>query len=220
MKVIFLEDIAGTADAGEVKNVKNGFARNYLLPKGLAAPATPDQLQRIHAIEKNAHANRLKFSDEWSEVAKLIEGTTVPVEVRVGPTGRLFGSVTGRQIAEKLTEATGREIDHRQVLLGTAIHDPGNFPVSIHLYRDVVADVTVSVIPEGLTEEETAAMAALSEEAEAFFAESEAAKAAEGAAGSESAEGEGEADATSDQGPSDASASDVSEDEAASEEAK
>ena len=66
MKVIFLEDVAGTADAGDVKVVKNGFARNFLLPRNLAAPATPDQLQRLHAIQKTAQEKRLKFSEELS----------------------------------------------------------------------------------------------------------------------------------------------------------
>ena len=164
MKVIFLKDVPETADAGEVKEVKNGFARNYLLPKGLAAPATPDQLQRVRAIEKAAHETRLKFSDEWNVVAEAIAGTKVSVEVRVGPSGRLFGSVTGRAIAEKLTEATGRQIDHRQVLLGTAIHEPGDYPVNIRLYREVQAEVIVSVIPEGYSPEEAAAMEALAEE--------------------------------------------------------
>ena len=164
MRVIFLKDVPETADAGEVKEVKNGYARNYLLPRGLAAPATPDQLQRVRAIEKAAHETRLKFSEEWEVVAEAIAGTTVEVEVRVGPSGRLFGSVTGRAIAEKLTEATGRQIDHRQVLLGAAIHEPGDYPVNIRLYRDVQAEVTVSVIAEGLSPEEAAAMAAMAEE--------------------------------------------------------
>ena len=149
MRVIFLEDVAGAADAGEVKEVKNGFARNYLLPKGLAAPATPAQLQRIRSIEQAAKQKRLQRSEEWSEVAALIEGTEVPVEVRVGPTGRLFGSVTGRNIADRLSEATGRTIDHRQVLLGSAIHEPGDYPVTVRLYREVTAQVNVSVVPEG-----------------------------------------------------------------------
>lgn len=167
MKVIFLEDVAGTADAGEVKEVKNGFARNHLLPKGLAAPATPDELQRINAIEKAAQSNRLKFSEEWGLVAEAMNDTNVIIEMRVGPSGRLFGAVTGRHIAEKLTEATGREIDHRQVLLGETLHEPGDYPVAIRLYRDVHASVTVSVIPEGYTPEEAAALAALNAEQEA-----------------------------------------------------
>ena len=151
MKVIFLEDVAGTADAGEIKDVKNGFARNYLLPQGLAALATPDALQRTKAIEKAAQEKRLRYSQEWSEVAKAMDGTQVTIEMRVGPSGRLFGAVTGRAIAEQLAGITGREIDHRQVLLGTAIHEPGDYPVDIRLYRDVHASVTVSVIPEGYT---------------------------------------------------------------------
>ena len=149
MRVIFLEDVAGAADAGEVKEVKNGYARNYLLPKGLAAPATPAQLQRARAIEAAAKQKRLKYSEEWSEVAALINGTEVPVEVRVGPTGRLFGSVTGRNIADRLSESTGRTIDHRQVLLGSAIHEPGDYQVTVRLYREVSAQVNVSVVPEG-----------------------------------------------------------------------
>ena len=177
MKVIFLEDVAGTADAGEVKEVKNGFARNHLLPKGLAAPATPDELQRINSIEKAAQSNRLKFSEEWGLVAEAMNDTNVIIEMRVGPSGRLFGAVTGRHIAEKLTEATGREIDHRQVLLGETLHEPGDYPVAIRLYRDVHANVTVSVIPEGYTPEEAAALAALNAEqkAEALAAADESA---------------------------------------------
>jgi large subunit ribosomal protein L9 len=174
MNVIFLEDVAGTADAGEIKEVKNGFARNYLLPKHLAAPATPDQLQRVKAIEKAAQANRLKFSQEWATVAETMTGLNVVVEVRVGPSGRLFGAVTGRHIADALTEATGRKIDHHQILLGEAIHEPGDYPVGIRLYREVSAQVVVSVIPEGYTLEEAAALRAVVDEERAAFEAGEA----------------------------------------------
>ena len=149
MKVIFLEDVVGTADAGEVKEVKNGFARNFLLPQGLAAPATKDQIQREQAIKAAAVEKRLKFSQEWKVVADAVNGTQISLEVRVGPTGRLFGSVTSRAIAEKLSEETGRDIDHRHVLLGASIHEPGDYDVTIRLYRDVTAEIKVKVIPEG-----------------------------------------------------------------------
>jgi large subunit ribosomal protein L9 len=175
MNVIFLEDVAGTADAGEIKEVKNGFARNYLLPKHLAAPATPDHLQRVKAIEKAAQANRLKFSQEWATVAETMTGLNVVVEVRVGPSGRLFGAVTGRHIADALTEATGRKIDHHQILLGEAIHEPGDYPVGIRLYREVSAEVVVSVIPEGYTLEEATALRAIVDEERAAFEAEEAA---------------------------------------------
>jgi len=159
-------------------------------------------------------------------VAKAIEGMNIPVEVRVGPTGRLFGSVTGRQIAEKLTEATGRDIDHRQVLLGTAIHEPGDFPVTIRLYREVQADVTVSVIPEGYTAEEAAALAKLGEEAAAFFAGADAqtSEAAEGTESDAESESAGQATEetpaeTTDETPDEASGDDSSTDEATEENA-
>ena len=107
-------------------------------------------------------------------MAEAMTGLSITVEVRVGPNGRLFGAVTGRHIADKLTEATGRKIDHRQVLLGEAIHEPGDYLVSIRLYREVHADITVSVVPEGYTPEEAAALAAIAAEERAAFEAGEA----------------------------------------------
>ncbi|MBM3939618.1 MAG: 50S ribosomal protein L9 [SAR202 cluster bacterium] len=160
MKVIFLEDVPGTADAGEVKDVKNGFARNFLLPRELAAPATADNLQRIRAIEKAANERRLKYSEEWKTVAKALEGRHITVEARVGPTGRLFGAITGRQIASELSKQIGRDLDHRMVLLSQAIHEPGDQNVTIRLYRNVQAHVKVSVVPEGFVRDQAAKAAA------------------------------------------------------------
>ena len=152
MQVIFLQDVPGTADAGEIKEVKNGFARNYLLPKGLAAPATKDSIQRINAIEKSAKELRLKQSSDWQVVADAIAGIKIEIEARVGPNGRLFGAVTGRHVADRLSQITERKLDHRQVLLGEAIHDPGDYEVKVRLYREVQATVNLSVIPEGYVE--------------------------------------------------------------------
>ena len=153
MKVIFLEDVPGTADAGEVKEVKNGFARNYLLPQGLAAPATHDQLQRLRSIQQLAGEKRLEQTEDMAVVAKALEGTTVTIEGRVGPTGRLYGAVTSRHIAEELAKLTDRPLTHTNIHLGDAIHEPGDYPVTVHLYREVNAQVTVSVVPEGYLQE-------------------------------------------------------------------
>ena len=158
MKVIFLQDVPGTADAGEVKEVKNGFARNYLLPRNLAAPATLDQLRRTGNIQKAAQGTRLKLSDDAQVVAKALEGQQVTIEVRVGPTGRLFGAVTGRHIADELNKLMERDLDHRSILLGEAIHDPGDYDVNVRLYRDVTAQVKVRVVPEGYSEEQAGAV--------------------------------------------------------------
>ncbi|MDA1215348.1 MAG: 50S ribosomal protein L9 [Chloroflexi bacterium] len=149
MKVIFLEDVPGTADAGEVKDVKNGFARNYLLPRQLAARATINELQRMNSIQKTAQQNRLKVTQDMTKVAQAMEGMQVAIEAKIGPTGRLFGSVTSRHIAEAINLETGRDLNHRNVLIGDSLHELGDYPVSIRLYRDVVAHVNVSVIPEG-----------------------------------------------------------------------
>ena len=108
MRVLFLEDVPGTADAGEVKEVKNGFARNYLIPRQLAVQATPGQLQRLNAINRQAQEKRLKLSGDARLVAQALEGQTVVIEMRVGPTGRLFGAVTTRRIAEELNRLTER----------------------------------------------------------------------------------------------------------------
>jgi large subunit ribosomal protein L9 len=168
MKVIFLEDVPGTADAGEVKDVKNGFARNYLLPRQLAARATINELQRMNSIQKTAQQNRLKITKDMTKVAEAMEGIQVSIEAKIGPTGRLFGSVTSRHIAEAINLETGRDLDHRNVLIGDSFHELGDYPVSIRLYRDVVAHVNVSVIPEGGAEaviDEEAAEASVEEEA-------------------------------------------------------
>jgi large subunit ribosomal protein L9 len=149
MKVIFLEDVAGTADAGEVKDVKNGFARNYLLPRQLAARATINELQRMNSIQKTAQHKRLKITEDMAKVAGAMEGMQVSIEAKIGPSGKLFGSVTSRHIADALNKETGRNLDHRNVLIGDSLHELGDYPVNIRLYRDVIAHVNVSVIPEG-----------------------------------------------------------------------
>jgi len=160
MRVIFLEDVPGTADAGEVREVKNGFARNYLLPRKLAAPATPGQLQRMNTIQEGAGQKRLKLSDDAKVFAAALEGQVLTIEARVGPTGRLFGAVTGRHIADELNKLTEGSLDHRNVLLGAAIHDPGEYDVPVRLYREVTSQVKVHVVPEGFVEQQAALAAA------------------------------------------------------------
>ena len=154
MKVLFVQDVTGTADAGEVKEVKNGFARNYLLPRKLAVAATPSHLQRIQHIQREAEDTRLKLSKDAKKVAEAMDGRTITVEVRVGPTGRLFGSVTGRRIAEEVRQLTDMSVDHRSILLGAAIHEPGDYDVTVRLYREVTSQLKLRVVPEGYVKEE------------------------------------------------------------------
>lgn len=159
MKVVFLQDVPGTADAGEVKAVKNGFARNYLIPRQLAAPATADQLQRVKNIQRAAEEHRTKETASMQVVADRINGATIFVETRVGPTGRLYGSITPRHIAEEVSKLAGQPIDHRTVLLPSSIHEPGNYPVTLRLYREVTAGITISIVPEGYQQQQAASEA-------------------------------------------------------------
>ena len=150
MKVVFLEEVEGTARTGDVKNVADGFARNYLLPRKLAAPATEHYI----AVAEQKATKEAKRQDRVDGEARerllpLIDGQEMTIEVLVGEQGKLFGSVTSRDIAERLHKDTGVELEHRQVSLPQPIRDIGTHEVPVKLTRNVIANVTVNVHPEG-----------------------------------------------------------------------
>ena len=149
MKVVFLEDVEGVALGGDVKNVKNGFARNYLLPKQLAVLATPDALQRIDRLKVRAEGERLKTLTDMRELAGLIAGKQVTVAMRAGASGRLYGSVTNAAVAEELSKLTDREIDRRTVVIDEPIRQVGVFEVDVRLHSEVDAKISLIVYPEG-----------------------------------------------------------------------
>ena len=150
MKVVFLEEVEGTARTGDVKNVADGFARNYLLPRKLAAPATKHYI----AIAEQKATKEAKREDRLDGEARdrlfpLIDGQEMTIEVLVGEQGKLFGSVTSRDIAERLQKDTGVELEHRQVHLNQPIREIGIHEVPVRLTRNVIANITVNVHPEG-----------------------------------------------------------------------
>lgn len=157
MKVVFLEEVEGTASPGDIKNVADGFARNHLLPRKLAAPAN-DHYINIAKAKATKHARRQERLDEEasSHLLPKVDGRTVRMEVRVGEQGKLFGSVTPRDIAEALLAETGIEVTHQQVALGQAIREVGSQEVNIRLTKNVIAKITVSVEPLGGAEAEEA----------------------------------------------------------------
>lgn len=163
MKVVFLEEVEGTARTGDVKNVADGFARNFLLPRKLAAPATDHYLNIAQAkAGKEARKQDRLDEDARTHLLSKVDGKSISIEVRVGDQGKLFGSVTGRDIAEALQAATKVELEHRQVVLREPIRELGEHNVTVKLTRNVLATVTVSVEPLGgmpVVEEEAAAEA-------------------------------------------------------------
>ena len=168
MKVVFLEDVSGVALGGEVNEVKGGFARNYLIPQKLAIPATPDALQRVERLGKQAEEQRIKTLQDMRALGEMLEGTTVNVPMRAGASGRLYGSVTNAIVAEELSKTTGREIDRRTIELPDSIREVGIFEARLRLHAEVTAPVSVLVHPVGSDPDEVRASleAEESEEAE------------------------------------------------------
>lgn len=150
MKVVFLEEVEGTAHPGEVKNVADGFARNYLLPRRLAAPATEHYLNIAEAkAEKDAKRQSRLDEEARQYVLPKVEGHALAIEARVGEQGKLFGSITASAIAEALQEATGVEVEHRQVELRAPIRELGSHEVAVRLTRNVRTQISVIVEPLG-----------------------------------------------------------------------
>ncbi len=147
MKVVFLEDVEGVAQGGEVKEVKRGFARNYLIPKRLAMPATRDSLQRIDRLSKQAEERRLRTIRDMRQLAEEVKGQRVDVPMRAGAGGRLYGSVTNAIVADSLSELLDREIERRNVHIPDSIREVGTYEVRIHLYADIDAHFDVLVHP-------------------------------------------------------------------------
>ncbi len=168
MKVVFLQNVEGSGRTGEIKQVADGFARNYLLPRRLAAPATPDAVKRAEA-RAVVEARRQAELDEQARA--LAEGMAAPIVItaRVGEQGRLYGSVTSGDIAEEVSKLVGQEVDRHLVVLEEPIKTLGTYEIPLRLTRNVEAKVTVEVVGEGVVaeEEEAVAEGAVAEEAEA-----------------------------------------------------
>ncbi|MCC7364420.1 MAG: 50S ribosomal protein L9 [Dehalococcoidia bacterium] len=189
MKVVFFEDVEGTAQVGEVKEVKNGFARNYLLPRNIAGAATKDNLQHANALAQKEARRQEKLDAEARTKVERLQGYRVTIEARVGETGRLFGSVTNRDIAEKLNDATQLSIDSHIVLLPEPIRELGERAVTVKFTRNVSVDVTVEVVPD---EASKPVVAKFLEEQAAEAAKAKAAAEAAAAAAAAKAEAEAE----------------------------
>ena len=170
MKVVFLETVEGSGTRGEVRTVANGYARNYLLPRGLAAAATPALLRRAETLATQEGERQRLLDGQAYELVGKLDGQRLIMPVRVGEQGRLYGSVTNADIAEKAGEILGEELDRRRVLLPEVIRQVGVYTVPLRLSRNVTADVEVVVVdveaPEGV-EDAAEALVALAAAAEA-----------------------------------------------------
>lgn len=143
MQVIFLEDVLNVANAGDIKNVANGFARNYLLPKKLAAPATAEHIKRLKKIRQAADVRRRQETAQWETLAQQLEGTTLTLKARAGPTGEFYGAITVTQILEELKNVTGHTVERRMLEVTEPIRKPGSYQIALRLQTGVEAHINV-----------------------------------------------------------------------------
>jgi large subunit ribosomal protein L9 len=147
VKLILTESIASLGEAGDLVDVKVGFARNYLLPKRKAILATESKVRELDHHKRVVMGKIAKEMKSLEAVRDRLQSTALEIAVRVGEEGRLFGSVTVAQIAELLGEK-GFEIERRKIALEEPIKEAGEHRVSIRLHRDVIAEVALTVRPE------------------------------------------------------------------------
>jgi large subunit ribosomal protein L9 len=179
VKVVFLEEVEGSGRIGEVRNVANGYARNYLLPRKLAVPATDHNVRIAQARAETEAKRQAKLDADAEVLAEKLIGLSVSIEVKVGEQGRLYGSVTARDISEALEKPLGFLLEHRQVELEEPIRQVGVFEVPLRLSRNVRPSVQVAVLGEGQTLEELLAAASTEEEQPEKAVEEESAEEAE-----------------------------------------
>jgi large subunit ribosomal protein L9 len=202
MDVILLKDVEKVGLRGEVVSVARGYARNFLLPRKLAEAATPGRVAEVRRIESERARHEARSSEQAREVAEVLGKTVLRFDVKAGPSGSLFGSVTPTDIADEIWRTRKIRVDRRKIDVDP-IKRIGRFAVPIHVFEDVSVEVKTLVVPEGgelPPEEELAAMeaaeAAAAEAAEAAAAgEAEVAEVAVAEARAEEEEAEAEAEA-------------------------
>jgi large subunit ribosomal protein L9 len=149
MKVILTEEIRGLGTRGDIVTVKDGYARNFLLPKNLAREATTGNLKQIEHEKRKWALLEQEEKNAAQKSADAVKGTRIVIEKRVGEHGHLFGSVTANEIADAL-ESKGINVDKRRIELGSPIKNIGVHDVEVRLHRDVTAHILVEVVAMGV----------------------------------------------------------------------
>jgi large subunit ribosomal protein L9 len=186
MEVILLQDVEKIGLRGDVVSVARGYARNFLIPRKLAEPATPGKVAEIQKHDSRRAQQEARSAEQAETIADKLRKTVLRFEVKAGPTGSLFGSVTPSDIADEIWRTRKVRIDRRKIELSDPIKRIGNYAVPVHIFEEVNVELKTLVVPEGgeLTPEQELAMTAgepvdepaaepVSEEPEAAPAEDE-----------------------------------------------
>tara|TARA_Y100000994_G_C15578269_1_gene395426 strand:- start:126 stop:803 length:678 start_codon:yes stop_codon:yes gene_type:complete len=145
MKVIFVKDVPGSGNAGEVKEVKNGYARNYLLPQNFALLASHDNLQRLSSIKKAGDELRIKEEQDQNELSNLLNDMVFELSEKVNSSGKFYGSVNQSMISEKIETDTERSLDRRFFHIENTIEEPGIYTVGIRFPRGAECSIKIKV---------------------------------------------------------------------------
>jgi len=145
VKVVLDKDVKDLGRAGQVKEVADGYARNYLFPRRLAVPATPGALKQVEAREKASQRRLAGEEREAEQIAERLETQPLKIYPKVGEQGRLYGSVTAADVAEALSKELGQPVDKRKIELDEPIRTLGEYRVPFRITRTVTAVVTVQV---------------------------------------------------------------------------
>ena len=147
MKIILTQEVTGLGGPGDVVEVKDGYGRNYLVPRGVAIRWTRGAEKTVESIKKARESRALRDQDHADQVKAKLESGPVDVKVRAGAAGRLFGAVTTTEIAGALSTVAGEQLDRRSIALANPIKSLGAHEVSVKLHDEVSATVALNVIP-------------------------------------------------------------------------
>jgi len=148
MEIILLRDVPSVGEKGTLHTVSNGYARNFLLPRGLAEPATPGKIEEFRRREEERKTREARMALRAEEITAALNRTVLTVEAKAGEGGHLFGSVTNADIADAIKSARGYTIDKRKVLLEEPLKQIGSFIVDVEVADGFVASVKTIVVPE------------------------------------------------------------------------
>ncbi|MEJ5945782.1 50S ribosomal protein L9 [Pseudokineococcus basanitobsidens] len=147
MKLIMTQEVTGLGAPGEVVEVKDGYGRNYLLPRGLATPWTKGGQKQVDDIQRARRIREIASVEEAQSVRASLQENPVSLTAVAGRGGRLFGAVTPHDVAEAVKAATGKDVDRRKVEIGQPIKALGRYTVTVRLHPEVQASVDVEVVP-------------------------------------------------------------------------
>ena len=148
MDIILLQEHDKLGDKHEIVSVKPGFARNYLIPKGLALIANASNKKRLQELKRLEAAKEAKLKDHYQEIADKLKDVTLKVGAKAGTTGKIFGSVTSVQIAQILKEKYDIEVPRKKISLSEDIKELGTYATTLNLHPEVVAEVQLEVVQE------------------------------------------------------------------------